>query len=108
MQSWLNSHSEQSRFFPKLLRFLEKYWRRLALSITREMRSPKRKAVGSNPAGEANKKALNLGLFYFPFAADRAANGCKLSSLAMCIHVRQQCYIWDAKKPYNRGLSLKL
>ena len=42
--------------------------------------APKRKAVGSNPAGEA-KKALNLGLFSFLVATDRAANGCNFTSL---------------------------
>ena len=36
--------------------------------------APKRKAVGSNPAGEA-KKALKLGLFSFPLAVSRAASG---------------------------------
>ena len=63
MQSSQNSHGEQTLFLPNSVVFLKKPRRCLALSATFEYSTPKRKAVGSHPAGEA-KKAPDLGAFF--------------------------------------------
>ena len=72
MQSSQNSHGEQTLFLPNSVVFLKKPRRCLALSATFEYSTPKRKAVGSNPAGEA-KKVPKLGTFFcFLFHKNRA------------------------------------